>query len=111
LAWSLSVRGKLDNDPKMPERSTVVANRWRPLFAIADALGYGKRAREAASVFSGEYADEDGRVTLLGDIYHVFGSFAEDQISVDMLLKQLLAFEEGRWSEFHGENRDQAPSR
>ena len=94
----------------MPDRFCGrLADRWRPLFAIADALGHGRRARDAARMFSGEYADEDGRVTLLGDIYHVFGSVAEDQISVDMLLKQLLTFEEGRWSEFHGENGDQAP--
>jgi hypothetical protein len=110
FAWSLTVRGKLDTDPKMPDRFYGrLADRWRPLFAIADALGYGDRARDAAKVFSGEHADEDIRVTLLAHIHHAFGSYADNQIAVETLLKQLLAYEEGHWSEFRGENGDQAP--
>jgi hypothetical protein len=110
FAWSLTVRGKLDTDPKMPDRFYGrLADRWRGLFAIADALGHGKRARDAAKVFSGEHADEDVRVTLLSDIHHVFGTYAENQITVETLLEQLLAYDEGHWSEFRGENGDQAP--
>jgi hypothetical protein len=46
---------------------------------------------------------------LLADIHYVFGAYAENQIAIETLLKQLLAYEEGHWSEFRGENGDQAP--
>jgi hypothetical protein len=108
FAWSQTVRGKLDTDPRMSDRFYGrLADCWRPLFAIADALGHGKRARDAANVFAGEYADEDAKVRLLSDIYTVFG--ADTQLAAEALLKRLLALDEGRWEEFRGERGNEAP--
>jgi hypothetical protein len=109
LVWAQGMRGKLDTDPKMPTRfHGRLADRWRALFSIADALGYGDQARKAAEVFAGEHPDEDMKVLLLGDIYTVFGT--DTQLGGAELLERLLALEsDAGWQEFRGENGEQAP--
>ena len=110
FAWAQQVRTQLGTDPPMPDGLYGrTADRWRVLFAIADALGHGDRAREAAKIFAGEHADEDIKVGLLSDIRRVFGGFAEDQISAGLLLQHLLALDDGHWAEFRGESGNQAP--
>jgi Protein of unknown function (DUF3631) len=110
FAWAQQVRTQLDTDPPMPDGCYGrTADRWRVLFAIADALGHGDRAREAAKVFAGEHADEDVKIELLSDIRRVFGAFAEDQIAAEVLLQHLLALDDGHWAEFRGEHGNQAP--
>jgi hypothetical protein len=85
------------------------ADRWRALFAIADSVGCGDQAREAAKVLSNEHQDEDLKVTLLNDIRTAFGVLADDQLTSDMLLQCLLTLGDEHWAEFRGENNDQAP--
>jgi hypothetical protein len=109
--WSLLARGKFDLDPPMPDRRFYgrVADRWRPLFSIADLLGCGERAREAAKVFAAEFTDEDSKVLLLSAARDVFGAYADDRIDRDVLLALLREHGDGLWSEFRGERGDQAP--
>jgi hypothetical protein len=108
--WSLTVRGTLDTDPPIPKGFYGRrADRWRPLFSIADKLGHGKVAREAAKFFAGEFNDQDAKTLLLSDIRDVFGVFADDRISRETLLKLLHEHEEGRWLEFRGEKDNQEP--
>jgi len=79
------------------------------LFSIADALGRGDQARQAAKVFASEHTDEDVKIELLADIRRAFGAFAADQIGAEVLLQQLLMLDDGRWTEFRGEHGDQTP--
>jgi Protein of unknown function (DUF3631) len=86
----------------MPDVFGRVADRWRVLFSIADALGHGNRARLAATSFVGEHSDEDIRVILLSDVRRVFGAFAEDRIKTSLLLQHLLALDDAQCTEFCG---------
>jgi hypothetical protein len=107
FAWAQGMRGKFNTDPEMPSGFYGrLADRWRALISIADALGHGEKARAAARVFAAEHSDEDVKVLLLADIRRVF---VDDQISAESLLKQLLGLDDALWSEFRGEHGDQAP--
>jgi hypothetical protein len=108
FVWAQTMRGKFDTDPEMPSGFYGrLADRWRVLFSIADALGHGAKARAAARVFASEHNDEDIKVLLLADIRQVFGT--DDQIIAENLLKRLLVLDDGQWSEFRGEHGDLAP--
>jgi hypothetical protein len=109
FVWSQGVRGKLHTDPQMPSGFYGrTADRWRAVFSIADALGRGDEAREAARAFAGEHQDEDIKVTLLGDIRTAFG--ADTRLGVVEMLERLLVLEsEASWQEFCGEHGDQSP--
>ena len=66
FAWAQQARGSLDTDPPMPDGFYGrAADRWRVLFSIADALGHGDQAREAAKTFASEHQDEDIKIELL----------------------------------------------
>jgi hypothetical protein len=107
FVWSQGMYGKLA-DPTMPDGfHGRFADCWRAMFSIADALGHGEKARKAAKIFAGEHRDEDAKVTLLGNIYTVFGAGAD--LDIEALLRRLLAFEEGHWQEFRGERGNEAP--
>jgi hypothetical protein len=111
FAWAQQARTQLNTDPPMPNCFYGrVADRWRVLFSIADALGHGDLARKAAKVFAGEHGDEDVKIELLSDIRRVFGAFVVDgKIAAGTLLQHLLALDDGRWTEFRGEHGNQAP--
>ena len=95
----MQVRHKLDTDPEMPKDFYGrKADRWRVIFSIADALGCGKKAREAAEIISGDYPDEDIRVILLDDIRRVFGMLADDRVTRELLLRSLLELDDGQWT-------------
>lgn len=111
-AWSLQVRGKLDTNPAMPDRFYGrLADRWRALISIADALEYSNKARKAAKAFAAEHQDEDIKVTLLSDIRRVFGAFADDRIKTSLLLQHLLALDDAPWNEFCGIKGNRNPKR
>lgn len=63
VAWARTVKLKtikLDRDPAMPrDLHNRVADNWRPLISIADSLGWGAAARDAALAFNREVRDED----------------------------------------------------
>ncbi|THD61111.1 MAG: DUF3631 domain-containing protein [Bradyrhizobium sp.] len=110
FAWAQQVRTRLDTDPLMPDRFYGrAADRWRVLFSIADALGRGDQARQAAKVFATEHTDEDVKIVLLADIRRVFGAFADDQIGSEVLLQHLLMLDDNCWTEFRGEHGNQPP--
>jgi hypothetical protein len=110
FAWAQDVRTLLRTDPLMPDRFYGrAADRWRVLFSIADALGRGDQARQAAKVFASEYTDEDVKIELLADIRRAFGAFADDRISTELLLERLLMLDDSCWTEFRGEDGNQTP--
>jgi hypothetical protein len=75
---------------------------WRPLLAIADDLGRGVEAREAATVLQAGRSDEDQSVVLLRDIRSVFDRLGCEAIFSDDLVAALLALDEAPWSEWRG---------
>jgi hypothetical protein len=107
----------LNDDPVLPTELGVgrIADCWRPLISIADALGRGDIARHAAIVLSRRRMDESIRVRLLRDIRVVFDQFGSDRIKPVDLLKGLLALEECSlegaelWSYWSGIRGKQAP--
>jgi hypothetical protein len=102
-AWAS--RCNLASDPEMSLRNTAADN-WRVLLAIADDLGYGKAARDAAAHLCANRTDEDAGVVLLADIRTVFTARAVDRIHSAVLITELLALDSG-WDEWRGPHDDQ----
>jgi hypothetical protein len=102
---------KLDPDPEMP--AALAHNRfgdnWRPLISLADALGWGERAREAMIHFAREYQDADAKILLLTDIRKVFDACGLDRLASKALLDALHAMDDAGWCEFRGARDDQQP--
>jgi hypothetical protein len=96
--WAVDHAVALGNaDPDMPSAlGNRPADNWRPLLAVADAVGadWGKRAREVAANRIDD--DEELRVRLLRDIRAVF---VEPVLHSDELVHRLVALEDAPWSE------------
>jgi hypothetical protein len=109
--WAQQVRSTLNTDPAMPKGFYGrIADRWRALFAIADAVGRGDHAREMAKILNTEQQDEDIKVMLLADIRRVFDLLLpERQVTSNRLVELLLSLDDGQWTEFGGERNNQAP--
>jgi hypothetical protein len=108
--WAKSV--KLTTDPALPSGlRNRPADNWRPLVSIADACGdgWGERAREAAVAMTGGRSDEDHGVVLLTDIRYIFDRARIDRLASEDMVKELLAIEDGMWSEWRGLKDDQQP--
>jgi hypothetical protein len=102
----------LEPDPEMP--ATVknrFADNWRPLISIADALGWGDRAREAMLTFANELQDADCKIALLGDIKKVFDVSGADRLASAELLGSLHDLDASDWTEFYGVRGEQQPHR
>ena len=72
----------------MPEQLNDRArDSWRPLLAIAEAIGgeWPQWAREAASKLSGRDEDETYSIVLLGDIKQIFDECNEPISSTDLV--------------------------
>jgi hypothetical protein len=109
--WHWAKDTKLNADPDMPrELKNRAADNWRPLLAIADALGWGDRARDAARVFARTFHDEDAGVILLEDCRTIFDRTGIDRLTSEALIAALLE-QEGdiSWSEWRGMRDDQQP--
>jgi putative DNA primase/helicase len=93
-----------ETDPKVPAGlHDRAADNWRPLLALADALGgeWPERAREAAVELSGGDSDtESHRVRLLKDVRAVFESNGWDRVASQVLCDELAKIEEAPWSEW-----------
>ncbi len=81
------------------------ADNWRPLLAIADAIG-GKcssLAREAAATLTG--IDDEGSVgvLLLRDIRSIFGATNESCLPTTVILDRLWEMESRPWPEYRNE--------
>jgi hypothetical protein len=84
--WAERVQPTLNLNPPMPNGFYGrVADRWRVLFSIADAVDRGDEARAAAEILSREHTDEDLRVILLGDVRRVFDALGVAQVNTETL--------------------------
>jgi hypothetical protein len=101
---------KLDLDPPMPsELRNRMADNWRPLISIADSLGWGEQAREAALAFAREFADADAKILLLRDIRSVFDARGLERLPSRTIIAALNAMDDADWSEWRGIRGEQAP--
>jgi Protein of unknown function (DUF3631) len=111
MKWVISTP-VLDNDPPIPDQLVThrIKDCWRSLISIADALGRGDIARQAAIAVSRRRMDESIRVRLLRDIRVVFDDLKCESIRPEDLLKGLLELEDCSlenselWSYWSGEN-------
>jgi hypothetical protein len=111
--WAASCT--LAHEPEMPPALRGrTADNWRPLLAIADDLGMGKEARDAAIALSANRPDEDVGVTLLKDLRKIFDTlplsrWGQDRAPGAYLVEALLSLEDGLWAEWRGINDDRPP--
>ena len=72
------------------------ANNWRPLAAIADALGYGATLRAAAVAI--EAANFDPEFRLYEDLYQVFEPRRQESgLWISEIMQALAEIEDGPW--------------
>jgi hypothetical protein len=95
-------------DPEMPASlNDRAADSWRPLLAIADACGFGEKAREAALKLSEVDDDETDAIILLRDLANLFDQEKRRNPSAVALAtvkigRALAEFEDRKWPEFRG---------
>ncbi len=92
-------------DPKMPEGvHNRAADNWRPLLAIADAVGgqWPERARRAARSAAAARQDNDdsARLMLLVDVQAIFNQRGMDRLPSADIIEALTAMENRPWAEF-----------
>jgi putative DNA primase/helicase len=91
-------------DPEMPRGIyNRAADNWRPLLAIADAVGgdWPKRAREAAAALSADADDsESNGVLLLGDLRRLFDAEPIGLLFTKEILARLNDDETRPWGEW-----------
>lgn len=101
-----------NSDPLMPPQlRDRAADNWRPLLAIADALGHGEDARAVAIALCTRRPDEDAAVVLLKDIRSVFDMLGANCITSDNLIEKLIELDHGFWIEWRGKDDDRMPRR
>jgi hypothetical protein len=92
-----------DHDPDMGGLINRVADNWRPLFAIADAIGsdWPDRIRQACAELmpSSENADSTDTM-LLADIKAIFDDNGTDRLSSEQICEALVTLEGHPWAEF-----------
>jgi Protein of unknown function (DUF3631) len=89
--------------PTMPEAFlNRLASNWQLMFAIADSIGEGKRAREAAQQIAGVTDLVSAGVELLQDIKTMFdrSSRQGDYLTTKEIISGLTADPEKRWAEW-----------
>ena len=100
-------------DPEIPESlNDRAADNWRPLLAIADAIG-GDCARKARSIALAQaegLQDDSIEVMLLGDIRDIFAAKDVDRISSEDLCGDLAKMEERPWPERNRASRSRRRS-
>jgi putative DNA primase/helicase len=103
--WAIDNAARFENaDPRMPE-SVInrAADNWRPLLAIADAVGFEwpTRARNACLVLTADRRGDDSvGAVLLADIRDIFTRRAVDKLPSLMLVADLVAIEGRPWAEW-----------
>jgi hypothetical protein len=108
--WAQDHSGELAaNDPEMGELTNRLADNWRPLFAIADAIGgaWAMEARKIASVAVQAMRDDSINAQLFGDIKAIFDGGPErgdatDRIASADLVDRLIKIEGRPWAEWRG---------
>jgi putative DNA primase/helicase len=103
--WAADIREVLKKaDPDIPEAITNARARdnWRPLFAIADAVGgdWPQRAREIAIALSGKESETDSaKILLLRDLHLLFAETGE-RITSEKIVAYLIEIEGRPWAEW-----------
>jgi putative DNA primase/helicase len=94
-----------DHDPDMGGLINRLADNWRPLFAIADAIAsdWPDRAREAAFAL-GPRENESIGPMLLADVRTTFDEKSIDRISSAELCEALNAMEGKPWGDWKGKS-------
>ena len=88
--------------PIMPEGFlNRLASNWQLMFAIADSLGEGKRAREAAQQIAGVTDLISAGVELLQDLKAMFNASTLDYLTSKAIVASLIADPEKRWAEWN----------
>jgi len=107
--WAIDHRSELNtSDPAMPQcLYGRAADNWRPLLAIADAVGgeWPNLAREAAVAMVDRSENESNGVLLLEDLHRLFDRTEADGRLVErwpssQLVEELVKFEARPWPEF-----------
>jgi putative DNA primase/helicase len=90
-----------DIKPDMGDLINRTADNWRPLFAIADLIGFDwpARIRDAAYALIGTEPDSDDSV-LLADIKATFEARGADRLSSEDICEALAAMEGRPWAEY-----------
>jgi Protein of unknown function (DUF3631) len=110
LDWARTAQLNADPDEVPRELKNRAADNWRPLLAIADALGWSDFARDAARAFARTFHDEDAGVILLEDCRTIFDRTGVDRLTSEALIVALLEPEgDISWSEWRGVRDDQQP--
>src|SRR5262249_6805671 len=90
-------------DPIQPEAENFInrtASNWRLLFAIADSLGAGKRARDVAQHIAGMTDMASAGAELLKDVKAHFDASTLDYAKSKLLIDHLAADPEKPWAEW-----------
>jgi hypothetical protein len=87
-------------DPEQPEFMNRIAENWRLMFAIADSIGQGDRARTAARRIAGLTDLTSDGALLLHEAKVMFAASTLDYIFTKKLVEGLLADPEKIWSEY-----------
>jgi hypothetical protein len=92
-----------DYDPEMGGLINRVADNWRPLFAIADAIGsdWPMRVREAATALAPRETESIGPM-LLVDIRAAFNDRETDRLFSAEVCEALIAMEGRPWADWKG---------
>ena len=111
---SMCVRWVTDNLVRLSVADPVVpaglhdraADNWRPLLAIADAVGgdWPQRARQVAMMFSGDLNDDDSvGAQLLADLRDLFQADGGNALFTETILSALAEMQDRAWPEWkHG---------
>jgi len=103
--WALdNLEALRDAEPDVPEELNDRAqDNWRPLLAIADAIGgcWPKRARKVSLMLSAPEAAEENSnsIKLLADIRNIFQKKGADKLHTETILNHLHRMEERPWAE------------
>ena len=104
--WCEGKEGVLaSNRPEIPHGViNRLADNWRPLLAVADAIGgeWSEAARAAlkASVAAQEDGSDSVRVVVLADIQTIFNSCSTDRLSSEQIVDDLGDMEDRPWPEW-----------
>jgi hypothetical protein len=90
--WATKVN--LNHDPDIPLKGRAADN-WRVLLAIADSLGRGDIAREAAVKFTKEHSFPNVKLALLYDIRTVFDAAEATVLPGHVLITKLINLDNG----------------
>ena len=109
MRWAADHFDKLSkSDPETPDwMFNRAADNWRPLFAVADAVGgaWPERARNIAAVLSNETVSEESyRLMALRDLDNLFRERAVEYLLSEEVVEAFKQIEERPWADWKGKN-------